>query len=63
MEAKRKSKVSFLEGKKMPRRIPVKFRAPNSAGSKRVALLAGKKPPRRARVTFEAKRVATARRR
>ena len=61
MPAKRRESVSFLEGKKMPRRIRVKFTAPKSKGAKRVSFLEGKKSPRRTRVTFMAKRGATAR--
>ena len=61
MTATRRETVSFLEGKKMPRRVRVKFTAPKSTGAKRVSFLEGKKSPRRTRVTFKAKRVATAR--
>jgi hypothetical protein len=57
----RRQTVSFLEGKKMPRRIRVKFSAPNSTGAKRVSFLEGKKSPRRIRVTFMAKNVPRAR--
>jgi len=56
MAAKRRETVSFLEGKKMPRRIRVKFSAPKSAGPKRVSFLEGKKSPRRTRVTFMARK-------
>ena len=63
MAAKRREKVSFLEGKKMPRRTRVKFSAPKSTGAKRVSFLEGKKSARRTRVTFMAKRTATPRRR
>jgi len=45
----------------MPRRIRVKFTAPNSSGAKRVSFLEGKKSPRRTRVTFMAKKGAKAR--
>lgn len=61
MAAKRRETVSFLEGKKMPRRVRVKFSAPKSGGPKRVSFLEGKKSPRRARVTFMAKKGAKAR--
>ncbi|MCI4369700.1 MAG: hypothetical protein L3J81_00025 [Thermoplasmata archaeon] len=63
MPAKRALKVSFLEGKKMPRRIRVKFSAPKSSGAKRVSFLEGKKSPRRVRVTFPVKKALPARRR
>jgi len=36
----------------MPRRVRVKFAAPNSEGAKRVSFLEGQKSPRRVRVTF-----------
>jgi hypothetical protein len=52
MPAKRRETVSFLEGKKMPRRTRVKFSAPNSTGAKRVSFLVGKKSARRTRVTY-----------
>jgi hypothetical protein len=58
MQTKRREKISFLEGKKMPRRTRVKFSAPNSDGKKRVSFLEGKASPRRTRVTFMAKRGA-----
>ncbi len=61
MLAKRRAAVSFLEGKKLPRRIRVKFSAPGSKRAKRVSFLEGKKAPRRTRVRFMAKRVATPR--
>ncbi len=61
MVAKRRAKVSFLEGKRMPRRVRVKFSAPNAKGAKRVSFLEGKKAPRRTRVSFMAKRTATPR--
>ncbi len=61
MIAKRREKVTFLEGKKMPRRTRVKFSAPKSTGAKRVSFLEGKKSPRRTRVTFMAKKGANAR--
>jgi hypothetical protein len=61
MAAKRRQTVSFLEGKKMPRRIRVKFSAPKSSGAQRVSFLEGKKSPRRTRVTFMAKRAPGAR--
>jgi hypothetical protein len=56
MATKRREIVSFLEGKKMPRRTRVKFSAPKSSGAKRVSFLEGKKSPRRTRVTFMAKK-------
>ncbi|HXQ95143.1 MAG TPA: hypothetical protein VN864_08275 [Thermoplasmata archaeon] len=59
----RRKTVSFLEGKKMPRRTRVKFTAPKSSGAKRVSFLEGKKSPRRSRVTFMAKKGVAARRR
>jgi hypothetical protein len=52
MAAQRRETVSFLEGKRMPRRVRVKFAAPNSEGAKRVSFLEGQKSPRRVRVTF-----------
>lgn len=52
MPAKRREKVSFLEGKKMPRRTRVKFSVPKSTGAKRVSFLVGTKAPRRTRVTY-----------
>jgi hypothetical protein len=58
LSAKRRETVTFLEGKKIPRRIRVKFSAPKSGGAKRVSFLEGKKSPRRTRVTFMAKRAA-----
>jgi len=61
MAAKRRQTVTFLEGKKMPRRIRVKFSAPKSTGAKRVSFLEGKKSPRRTRVTFLAKTTTKAR--
>jgi hypothetical protein len=61
MAAQRRAKVSFLEGKKMPRRVRVKFSAPSSKGAKRVSFLEGKKAPRRTRVSFMAKRATAAR--
>lgn len=61
MTAQLREKVSFLEGKKTPRRVRVKFSAPKSGGSKRVSFLEGKKAPRRSRVTFLAKKGAHAR--
>jgi hypothetical protein len=61
MAAKRRTTVTFLEGKKMPRRTRVKFTAPNSTGARRVSFLEGKLSPRRTRVTFMAKQGAHAR--
>ncbi len=61
MTAERRETISFLEGKKMPRRVRVKFTAANSKGAKRVSFLEGEKAPRRTRVTFRAKRAAKAR--
>jgi len=61
MTAKRRETVSFLEGKKMPRRVRVKFTAPKSTGAKRVSFLEGKKSPRRTRLTFKAKQGAKSR--
>ena len=63
MLAKRRASVSFLQGKKMPRRVRVKFSAPSSAGAKRVSFLEGKKSPRRTRVTFMATKTTKPRRR
>ncbi|MCI4345169.1 MAG: hypothetical protein L3K07_00215 [Thermoplasmata archaeon] len=56
MATKRRETVSFLEGKKMPRRVRAKYTAPKSSGAKRVSFLEGKKSPRRTRVTFMAKK-------
>jgi hypothetical protein len=58
MAAKRRETVSFLERKKMPRRVRVNFSATKSTGAKRVSFLEGKKSPRRTRVTFMAKKAA-----
>ncbi|MCI4323273.1 MAG: hypothetical protein L3K03_04540 [Thermoplasmata archaeon] len=62
MVAKRRTKVSFLEGKKAPRRVRVKFTATKSRGhTTRVNFLEGKKAPRRSRVSFMVKKSATTR--
>jgi hypothetical protein len=64
MVAKRRIRVSLLEGKKSPRRVQMKFTAGKEpAGRRLVSFLKGKKAPRRTHVSFMVKLGRSARKR
>ncbi len=56
MSTRRRTTVTFLEGKKMPGQVQVKFTSSKSNGAKLVSLLEGKRSPGRTRFTIVAKR-------
>jgi len=63
MSTRRRTTVTFLQGKKMPGQVRVKLTSSKSTGAKLVSLLEGKKSPGGTRFSFVAKRGPKARNR